>query len=214
MSQTPNSKARISLVHNPTEQTTSGKRDASKLIFNLMSSKLISRLSPQSVIEKLQNLDATSGVEAETYAAYVETCKQLVWQLGMGKGSLGVVANGRVVGPIKEGDFGSGDFSALEGYELKARTEPVEEAVRSVMPASEQLDRFVFDHSENGWSAHGFGRSSFADLVSMASSIVASLQLPDPSESGLFDAPARPRARSYDVMDGEQTYVVVVVVVT
>lgn len=44
-----------------------------------------------------------------------------------------------------------------------------------------------------------------AEAVGMASSVVSSSQLPDPSESGLFDAPLRPRQRSYQLLDSEHT---------
>ena len=48
-------------------------------------------------------------------------------------------------------------------------------------------------------------RMLFAEAVGMASSVVSSSQLPDPSESGLFDAPLRPRQRSYQLLDFEHT---------
>lgn len=50
-------------------------------------------------------------------------------------------------------------------------------------------------------------RVKFAHIVSMASGIVAASQVPDPSETGLFDAPQRPRLRNYRLMDGNYTYV-------
>ena len=50
-----------------------------------------------------------------------------------------------------------------------------------------------------------FFRMVFAEVVGMASSVVSSSQLPDPSESGLFDAPLRPRQRSYQLLDFEHT---------
>ena len=50
-----------------------------------------------------------------------------------------------------------------------------------------------------------FLRLLFAEAVGMASSVVSSLQLPDPSEIGLFDAPLRPRQRSYQLLDSEYT---------
>lgn len=43
--------------------------------------------------------------------------------------------------------------------------------------------------------------------MSTASSIVSAIQLPDPSESGLFDAPPRPRQRGYRFLDSNYTYV-------
>lgn len=50
-----------------------------------------------------------------------------------------------------------------------------------------------------------FLRLLFAEAVGMASSVVSSSQLPDPSEIGLFDAPLRPRQRSYQLLDSEYT---------
>jgi UDP-glucose:glycoprotein glucosyltransferase len=46
---------------------------------------------------------------------------------------------------------------------------------------------------------------AYAEVVGMASSVVSSSQLPDPSEIGLFDAPLRPRQRSYQLLDFEHT---------
>lgn len=40
----------------------------------------------------------------------------------------------------------------------------------------------------------------------MASGIVAASQVPDPSETGLFDALQRPRVRNYRLLDGNYTY--------
>jgi len=48
-------------------------------------------------------------------------------------------------------------------------------------------------------------RASYANLVSMLTSIVASSQQPDPSEIGLFDAPLRPRSRNYKLLDSKYT---------
>ena len=50
-------------------------------------------------------------------------------------------------------------------------------------------------------------RDAFADIVSMASSIISASQVPDPSETGLFDAPPRPRMRNYRYLGGNYTYV-------
>ena len=50
-----------------------------------------------------------------------------------------------------------------------------------------------------------FSRMLSADAVAMASSVVSSSQLPDPSESGLFDAPLRPRQRNYQLLESEYT---------
>ena len=50
-----------------------------------------------------------------------------------------------------------------------------------------------------------FFRMLSAEAVGMVSSVVSSSQLPDPSEVGLFDAPLRPRQRSYQLLDSEYT---------
>lgn len=50
-----------------------------------------------------------------------------------------------------------------------------------------------------------FFRILSAEAVGMVSSVVSSSQLPDPSESGLFDAPLKPRQRSYQLLDFEHT---------
>ena len=50
-----------------------------------------------------------------------------------------------------------------------------------------------------------FFRMLFAEAVGMASSVVSSSQLPDPSEIGVFDAPLKPRQRSYQLLDFEHT---------
>ena len=52
-----------------------------------------------------------------------------------------------------------------------------------------------------------FSRVEFSNIVSMSSSIIAAIQLPDPSEAGLFDAPQRPRQRAYQLLDSKYTYV-------
>src|SRR5438477_8930889 len=47
----------------------------------------------------------------------------------------------------------------------------------------------------------------FGQLVSMASSVISSSQLPDPSEVGLFDTPQKPRQRSYQFLSDNYTLV-------
>jgi len=39
----------------------------------------------------------------------------------------------------------------------------------------------------------------------MASSVISSIQIPDPSESGLFDTPYRPRNRNYRILEADHT---------
>ena len=42
-------------------------------------------------------------------------------------------------------------------------------------------------------------------MIAIASSIVSSIQLPDPSEAGLFNAPQRPRLRNYQMLSSTYT---------
>lgn len=44
-----------------------------------------------------------------------------------------------------------------------------------------------------------------AEAVSMSSSVITSSQQPDPSEIGLFAAPAKPRQRNYELLEKEYT---------
>ena len=45
--------------------------------------------------------------------------------------------------------------------------------------------------------------------MSIASSIVSSIQQPDPSEAGLFNAPQRPRLRNYQKLASTYTYALI-----
>ena len=53
-------------------------------------------------------------------------------------------------------------------------------------------------------------RFAAANVVSMVTSVVAAAQQPDPSESGLFDMPPRPRQKGYLLLESEYTYVLLV----
>jgi len=48
---------------------------------------------------------------------------------------------------------------------------------------------------------------SFGHLVAMASSVIASNQQPDPSQTGLFDTPPKPRQRNYELLSDNYTCV-------
>lgn len=56
-------------------------------------------------------------------------------------------------------------------------------------------------------------RVTFADLVAMSSSVLSAIQIPDPTETGLFNRPPRPRQRQYQMLSGEYTWVVFIFVV-
>ena len=44
-------------------------------------------------------------------------------------------------------------------------------------------------------------------MVSIAASIISAIQLPDPSEAGLFNAPLKPRLMNYRALSGKYTCV-------
>lgn len=50
---------------------------------------------------------------------------------------------------------------------------------------------------------------AFAQAVSLASSVISSIHLPDASEVGLFNAPLKPRRRNYQLLGGKYVYVVI-----
>ncbi|KAF8644943.1 hypothetical protein AX16_008171 [Volvariella volvacea WC 439] len=126
------------------------------------------------------------------YEQYVKSCRRVLRELKVfGRGELGIVVNGRVVGPIKPFDFKSEDFEALERYEMRKRADVVIGAVEEVHPDIKEVKKH--------------DRPTFANLISGATSITASIQQPDPSELGLFDAPPRPRLRNYQLLDREYT---------
>ena len=117
------------------------------------------------------------------------------------------------MGPIQPGDFLAEDFKELEIFEYKKRTQPVVEALESMEISETSVGRLVassfFILISQGfnwtWATIASSRHVFETLVSMASSLIASIQLPDPSESGLFDTPPKPRQRSYMLLDRNHT---------
>jgi UDP-glucose:glycoprotein glucosyltransferase len=46
---------------------------------------------------------------------------------------------------------------------------------------------------------------SYADIVSVAASVISAIQQPDPSEFSLLDTPPRPRQRPYRKLEAEYT---------
>ena len=84
---------------------------------------------------------------------------------------------------------------------------PIVEALTEILDSIEGYDESVLlltGRARRG--ADVCRRAAFTDLVTMASSIVSSIHLPDPSESGLFNAPIRPRRRNYQLLSGNYTY--------
>ncbi|RXW17921.1 hypothetical protein EST38_g7933 [Candolleomyces aberdarensis] len=141
--------------------------------------------APLSQKAALEHVTAGLEFNEKDYADYIVSARLFLKQLKIVPGQLAVIVNGRIVSPITPGTFKAGDFEALGGFELRKRTEPVIAALKDVVP------ELIED------------KLQFAELASLASSIIAKIQQPDPSESGLFDSGAKPRHRNYNLLDSE-----------
>ncbi|KAF8155695.1 UDP-glucose:glycoprotein glucosyltransferase-domain-containing protein [Crassisporium funariophilum] len=145
--------------------------------------------STQTPLTQAEALAASIGddVKPEKYADFVKASRLVARELGILPGQSALLVNGRIVGPLEPNDFRTADFTALEDYEYRKRTEPVVKALKEIASLNSD-DKF--------W---------FSEAIAMASSVISSSQLPDPSESGLFDAPPRPRQSSYQLLDSKYT---------
>jgi hypothetical protein len=65
----------------------------------------------------------------------------------------------------------------------------------------EKESRGVFSVPKENYS------SAYSEIVSVASSIISAIQLPDPDESIYQNAPPRIRRRGYTLLDGDYTCV-------
>jgi UDP-glucose:glycoprotein glucosyltransferase len=78
----------------------------------------------------------------------------------------------------------------LAALELKKRAEPVVNALKAVYPAVELADR-----------------DTYSDVVAMVTSVISTMQLPDPDQSTLMNAQPRLRRRGYLLLEGDHTCV-------
>ncbi|KAK0480614.1 UDP-glucose:glycoprotein glucosyltransferase-domain-containing protein [Armillaria novae-zelandiae] len=208
------SETRLSFIHNPSDpklDITAQRAPVAWLLMHLISKGLLSKSSPAQLIRALgldaplatdggrsqrplsqegtfQALAGQSEVDSETMAQLMKSSRLLIRDMQLPAGSQGILVNGRIIAPLETKEFGSADFRALETYELRRRVEPVVSAIYNVLPSAASLDR-----------------ASLANLVSLASSVISSISLPDPSEAGLFDTALRPRQRSYRILESNYT---------
>ncbi|KAF8164188.1 UDP-glucose:glycoprotein glucosyltransferase-domain-containing protein [Mycena galopus ATCC 62051] len=140
------SKTRVSFVHNPAQAA---------------SAQIPASIPLKDDVTDLTDGVGLSGYGAEDYARFVRSSRLLARELQLKPGELGLVVNGRVVGPIEAGDFGVVDFKTLESYELRRRTEPVIKALESVKPAFMESDRY------------GIFLASYLDGVSVLATLYA-----------------------------------------
>ncbi|KAF5357223.1 hypothetical protein D9756_006756 [Leucocoprinus leucothites] len=213
---TKGSQTRITFLQNPSFTPSSSdveKTPISSILAHLISSYKLSKTTPEKLASAfgfsvapiadsdelkqapLKAKDAFSSLgidlselQSGSYDRYVKASRLAARSFGVKGGETGVVINGRVITPLENNQFLAADFAALEDYEYRKRAVPVVEALTAVKENSEELDR-----------------ASYANLVSMLASIIASSQQPDPSEIGLFDAPLRPRSRNYKLLESEYT---------
>ncbi|KAH8113837.1 UDP-glucose:glycoprotein glucosyltransferase-domain-containing protein [Phellopilus nigrolimitatus] len=216
------SASRLSFIHNPASKDSESSithRRISPIVSHLVTHELLSKVSlkefgillnPESafsddapasvgqtvlsensvVYQLLQDVGVTmDGLsESETHDRYSVTSRLVARELGIEPGELALLVNGRVVGPIEPHAFSSADFTALEEYELRKRTAPVIEALTNLTITSTSLEKIAY-----------------GNLVSMASSVISSVQLPDPSEQGLLNTTPLPRKRNYRQLSGNFT---------
>ncbi|KAJ7651981.1 glycosyltransferase family 24 protein [Mycena polygramma] len=203
------SKTRLSFVQNPSnvDGDPNVRPPVSWLLSHLLSENLLSKASSARLLRvlgldtpvspsdgsqiPLSTDDLTEGVGISGYSSanydeFVRSSRLIVRDLQLAPGHQALIVNGRVVGPIQAGDFSSLDFKTLESYELRRRVEPVIQALDSINASLMQSDR-----------------ASFANLISMATSVLSALSAPEANGGGIFDVPKRPRQRNYRLLEDQ-----------
>ncbi|KAF4586958.1 hypothetical protein EYR40_010976 [Pleurotus pulmonarius] len=207
-SMTGESQTRLTFVHNPASVPSSDRSSVSWLLAHLITSNRLSKVTPDQLLRALEGDVTISGdaaqvplsqvkelvgvdaaeFDATAYATYVKAGLLISRKINFQPGQQGLVVNGRVVGPLPGGEFLAPDFLALMKYEHKKRFGVVVAALQEVLSLPREPES-----------------SSFSNIATMATSVISSIQLPDPSESGLFDTPQRPRRRAYQALESNLT---------
>ncbi|KAG1851914.1 glycosyltransferase family 24 protein [Suillus subluteus] len=193
------SQSRITFLHNPSTGSPGG--NVSSFFAHVGSTSGLGELSPDVLKRALDNLetqDATQVFAAEgiklrsdqqAHTAFLTTSRLLAREAGLRPGEQAIVVNGRLIGPFSpKSEFVSEDFATLETYEMKKRVGRVAQAIEEVLADDTELDALAY-----------------ANLVSVASSIIYADQQPDPSEAGLFDSAPRARTGNYRLLSGSYT---------
>ncbi|KAF8524348.1 UDP-glucose:Glycoprotein glucosyltransferase-domain-containing protein [Hysterangium stoloniferum] len=203
---------RVAFVHNPAEGAQSDSNDLSVKLSLLRTAGLLNTISPATLLTVLDEwsdfllddnqvvLDdtmtllrnailATHSDTAQTiYANFCRSSRLLAKELGILAGQRMIVVNGRFVGPLGDDDFGSEDFRTLASYEISKRAGPIVQAYTNV--TGMELD---------------IAGTQFPDDFAKLSSVITSVQIPDPSAEGLFNVPQRQRNRRYLLLDHWKT---------
>ncbi|KAH8978341.1 UDP-glucose:glycoprotein glucosyltransferase-domain-containing protein [Lactarius akahatsu] len=153
-----------------------------------------SRQNGQTVLSVASPLDEIAGgvaladIDQDDYQRYVHTGKLVAKMAGLAPGASGLFINGRIVGPIAPGEFTAEDYRILEDYEMAKRVQPVLSALGDIVP-----------------TFAGYDRATAADVVSMVSSVMSTLQVEDPNRSGVFNKSPVSRNQNYKLMDSQYT---------
>ncbi|KAH9924083.1 glycosyltransferase family 24 protein [Fomitopsis serialis] len=204
--------SRITFIHNPAAGSAEPvtRPQVSSLFTQLIINGLLERASPsrllkilgfgdvavpnhnrQIVISPESELDEILGkteLNDEEYTEYIKTSRLVVRDLGFAPGQQGWLST-VIIGPVAPGEFESQDFPILSAYELRKRVQPVIDALQNVTESLQEYDR-----------------ASYAEVVTLASSLISAIELPDPSEVGLMNTPHKPRQLKYQLLDGEYTW--------
>lgn len=116
----------------------------------------------------------------------------------------------QILGPIESGAFAASDFRDLVRFETGIRVEPVQKALEEVAPAFAEKPRHVVARSrclsDTIWC-------SFLGSLPLIASVVAAIQIPDPTAEGLHQAAPQPRHRILEMLTGDHTSVLLLLVV-
>ncbi|KAF8268079.1 UDP-glucose:Glycoprotein glucosyltransferase-domain-containing protein [Lactarius quietus] len=145
-------------------------------------------LSANSPLDEITGGVALADIDRDDYRRYVEAGRIVAKTAGLAPGVSGLIINGRVVGPIARGEFTAEIYEILQEYELVKRVQPVLSALEDTVPAFASYDR-----------------ATAADIVSMLSSVVSTLQVEDPSRAGIFNKGPVSRTQSYKQVDSQYT---------
>ncbi|KAK2461156.1 hypothetical protein APHAL10511_006683 [Amanita phalloides] len=169
---------RATFVHNPTRNASSAA--TSRIWAHLVMTGQSSEESAEALGLGLDIHMAFEQADKKTYNEYSRVSQLFARELGFTPGEMGLAVNGRIIGPIEPGAFTAADFKMLEEYEYKKRAELAVETIERVCPWQVDL-----------------ARAERADLVSLTASVLAAIQLPDPSDVGMYDVTPKPRGRAY-----------------
>ncbi|KAI0696066.1 glycosyltransferase family 24 protein [Cytidiella melzeri] len=205
--------ARYTFVHNPVASSPVTELSLSTVLSRLISAAKLKTVTPEQLLNALGTGSVESPGDKEqavltldtalsdilgdqefagegdaTYKQFMRSSRVIVELLKLSPGQQAVVVNGRVIGPFAGGEFVAEDLKDLIQYETRKHIGPVVDALIEVMALTD-------DYNQNAYNG----------LVAMASSLISSIHLPDPSEVGLFNAPIRPRRRNYELLAGDYT---------